>query len=119
MFTISSTCCVISLIALIFLLLAWELWLAPIKPGGSALALKIVPLLAPLFGILRGNVYTYQWASMLILAYVAEGLVRAYADTGPSAYLAAAEIALAAIFFAASIVYVRGSRPEGVRTRRR
>ena len=112
-------CCVISLIALIFLGLAWELWLAPVKPGGSALALKVLPLLAPLFGILRGNVYTYQWASMLILAYFAEGLVRAYADSGPSSYLAAAEIALSAVFFVASIAYVRGNRPGGARIRRR
>ena len=42
-----------TLIALIFLCLAWELWLAPLKPGGSWLALKAVFLLAPLFGILR------------------------------------------------------------------
>ena len=27
-----------SLVALIFLCLAWELWLAPIRPGGSLLA---------------------------------------------------------------------------------
>ena len=34
-----------SLVALIFLSLAWELWLAPIRPGGSFLALKTLPLL--------------------------------------------------------------------------
>ena len=61
-----------SLIGLIFLCLAWELWLSPLRPGGSMLALKALPLLIPLFGILRGKRYTHQWASMLILLYFAE-----------------------------------------------
>jgi len=100
-------CCVASLIALIFLGLAWELWLAPLRPGGSALALKVVPLLLPLFGILRGKIYTYQWAAMLILAYFAEGVVRAWSDHGLSARLAVAETVLAVIFFAGSILYIR------------
>ena len=36
---------VASLVALILLTLAWELWLAPLRPGGSLLALKAVVLL--------------------------------------------------------------------------
>lgn len=101
---------VISLIALIFLGLAWELALAPVRPGGSLLALKILPLLAPLFGILRGKIYTYQWTSMLVLAYFAESLVRAWSDRGVSAQLALAEVALALICFVACIAYVRAAR---------
>ena len=101
---------VISLIALIFLGLAWELALAPVRPGGSLLALKILPLLAPLFGILRGKIYTYQWTSMLILAYFAEGAVRAWSDRGLSAQLAAAETALAVVCFVACITFVRAAR---------
>ena len=102
---------VVSLIALIFLGLAWELWLAPLRPGGSLLALKVLPLLLPLFGILREKVYTYRWASMLILAYFAEGAVRAWSDRGLSAQLAVAEIAVALVFFLACIFYVRRTRP--------
>ena len=101
-----------SLIAQILLGLAWELWLAPLRPGGSLLVLKILPLLAPLFGILRGKVYTYQWTSMLILAYVAEGAVRAWSDRGVSARLALVELGLAVICFAACIAYVRSVRPR-------
>ena len=96
-----------SLIALIFLGLAWELWLAPLRPGGSLLALKVLPLLLPLFGILRGRAYTFQWSSMLILAYLAEGAVRAWSDRGISAQLALLEILLACIFFFAAVSYVR------------
>ena len=99
-----------SLILLIFLCLAWELRLAPLRPGGSWLVLKALPLLAPLFGVLRGKFYTYQWAAMLILAYFAEGIVRAASETGVTAALAALEIALALLFFAAAIAYVRSAR---------
>jgi uncharacterized membrane protein len=99
---------VASLIALILLCLSWELWLAPLRLGGSWLVLKTLPLLAPLPGILRGRVYTFQWALMLILAYLAEGAARAWSDTGASASLARMEILLAVIFFTAATVYVRG-----------
>jgi len=105
--TAAANVCAASLIALIFLGLAWELWLAPLRPGGSLLALKILPLLLPLFGILRGRAYTFQWSSMLILAYLAEGAVRAWSDRGLSAQLALAEALLSLVFFCAAIVYVR------------
>lgn len=103
---------VISLITLVFLGLAWELWLAPLRPGGSMLALKVLPLLLPLLGILRGKIYTYQWATMLILAYFSEGAIRAYSDSGMSAHLALAETALALVFFTASITYIRAMRGQ-------
>jgi uncharacterized membrane protein len=96
-----------SLIGLILLGLAWELWLAPLRPGGSFLVLKVIPLLFPLFGILRGKRYTYQWASMLILAYFTEGVVRAYSDRGLSATLGAIEIVLSVVFFFCAIYYAR------------
>ena len=73
-----------SLVALIVVCLAWELWLAPLRPGGSLLALKALPLALPLSGILKGKRYTYQWSSMLILAYFAEGVTRAWSETGLS-----------------------------------
>lgn len=101
-----------SLLALIFLCLAWELWLAPLRPGGSWMALKSLPLLLPLFGILNGRRYTYQWASMLILAYLAEGVARAFSDSGLSAALALAEAVLALVFFASVIFYARLGPPH-------
>lgn len=96
-----------SLIVLIALCVAWELWLAPLRPGGSWLVLKALPLLAPLFGILRGRRYTYQWASMLSLAYFVEGVVRAGSEAGVSRALAAAEVVLALAFFASAVGYAR------------
>ena len=102
----------VSLIALIFLCLAWELVLAPIRPGGSTLALKALPLLFPLMGILKGRRYTYQWAPMLVLAYFTEGVVRAWSDSGLSAWLAGAEIVLSVVFFFAAIYYAKLSAPS-------
>ena len=103
-----------SLIALIFLCLAWELRLAPIQAGGSWLVLKCIPLLAPLFGILNGRRYTYQWATLLILLYFIEGVVRATSESGAVRGLAIGEILLALVFFCASIAYIRCTRsPAG------
>lgn len=101
-----------SLIVLIFLCLAWELRLAPIQPGGSWLVLKCMPLLAPLFGILNGRRYTYQWASMLILLYFTEGIVRATTESGTGQRLAIAETVLSLTFFAATVAYARLTRPS-------
>jgi len=98
-----------SLIALIFLCVAWELWLAPVRAGGSALALKALPLLVPLFGVLRGKRYTYQWSSMLIFAYFTEGVVRAWSERGAGQALALAEIVLSLSFFTAAVWYARVS----------
>jgi uncharacterized membrane protein len=104
------SCATASLIALIFLGLAWELWLAPLKPGGSWLVLKVLPLLAPLFGILHGKRYTFQWSTLLIWLYFAEGAVRAYSDSGMAAGLAAAEALLSLAYFAAAVSFLRAKR---------
>ncbi|WP_331693735.1 DUF2069 domain-containing protein [Pandoraea sputorum] len=96
-----------SLLALIALSVAWELWLAPLRPGGSWLVLKALLLLLPLRGVLRGNLYTLQWSSMFILLFLAEGVVRGMSDTGPSATLAWIETALSLIFFFATVFYLR------------
>ena len=99
-----------SLIALIALCLTWELWLAPQRAGGSWLVLKVLPLLAPLFGILRGKVYTYRWMTLFIIAYFVEGVVRAYTDKGLSAQLAGIEIALTVVLFSSAILYLHQIR---------
>lgn len=99
-----------ALCALIALCLAWELWLAPLRPGGSYIALKALPLLLPLPGILSGKTYTYQWSSMLVLFYLAEGAARALSEGGTSQLLAVLEIVLSAVFFAAVVTYVRLKR---------
>lgn len=98
---------VISLLALIVLCVAWELRLAPLRPGGSWMVLKVLPLLLPLIGILKRDVYTMQWSSMLILLYFTEGVVRAVSDKGLSADLGWIEAGLACAFFFCILSYLR------------
>jgi uncharacterized membrane protein len=102
----------VSLVGLIILSLAWELWLAPLRPGGSLLVLKAVPLMLALIGIVRGTRYTHQWASLLSLLYIAEGTVRATSDVGPSVPLAWLEFFLALAFFTGTVGYARVTRPS-------
>lgn len=101
-----------SLAALIALCLAWELWLAPLRPGGSLVALKALPLALPLTGIVAGRRYTYQWSSLLILAYFAEGATRAWAESGAGRTLALAEVALSLAYFATAVTFARVTRPR-------
>ncbi|WP_296494176.1 DUF2069 domain-containing protein [Rhodoferax sp.] len=96
-----------SLLGLIVLGLAWELLLAPLRPGGSWLALKVLPLCVPLAGLLRNRMYTYRWVSLLVWLYFTEGAVRAYSDAAPSNYLAMVEVFLCLTLFTACALHVR------------
>ena len=103
---------VIACVALIILSLAWERWLAPLRPGGSWLMLKALPLLLPLPGLLKGKRYAYQWSSMLILLYLCEGLVRATSDTGLNQILGAVETMLATVYFVSVLAFCYATRPS-------
>jgi uncharacterized membrane protein len=92
---------------LIALCILWEILLAPLRPGGSWLVLKVVPLLFALPGMLRKSVYTLQWASLLVLLYFTEGVVRAASDAGVSRWYAGAEVILSVVFFMAAMIYLR------------
>ena len=110
-----------SLVALVVLSLGWELWWAPLRPEGSWLALKALPLCVPLAGLLKQKMYTYRWLSLLVWVYFTEGVVRATSDRAPSSYFAALEVVLCLLLFAACALHVRhrfrhatelGVRPE-------
>ena len=96
-----------SLTGLIALGLAWEMWLAPIRPGGSLLALKVLPLVLPLAGVLKNRMYTYRWVTLVIWLYFAEGVIRMNGDCWPSSLFAGIEVALCLVLFAASAMHVR------------
>ena len=93
------------LVALIALGLAWELWLAP--TGSGTLALKVLPLVFCVAGLLRHRMVTYRWLSLLIWLYVLEGIVRATSERGLGAVLAGGEIALSLLVFGVSGLYIR------------
>ncbi len=107
-----------SLLLLILLCVLWELALAPLRPGGSWMVIKALPLLAPLPGTLRRDVYTMQWGSMMILLYFTEGVVRAWSETGVSQWLAFGEIVLSSLYFFAAIFFLRPYKHQAKRLAR-
>ena len=96
-----------SLLALIALCMAWELWLAPLREGGSWLFIKALPLAFGVIGLLKRRMYTYRWLSLLIWLYFTEGVVRAWGDPAPSRWLALGEVALCIVLFVACTAHVR------------
>ena len=108
----------VALTSLALLCVAWEWWLAPLRPGGTALVLKALPLAIALPGVLRRRLYTLQWASMLVLFYLAEGIVRGMTDRAPGNRLGWIEAALALGFFACSLAYVAPFKRAARRARR-
>ncbi|OYT93509.1 MAG: hypothetical protein CFE43_01900 [Burkholderiales bacterium PBB3] len=96
-----------STLALIALGIAWELVWAPVRPGGSTLVLKVLPLCFTLTGLWMNRMYTYRWLSLLVWLYFTEGVVRAYSDKAPGNYLALAEVALSVVIFVACVLHVR------------
>jgi uncharacterized membrane protein len=107
-----------TLVALVLLCVAWEAWLAPLRPGGTAFVLKALPLALALPGVLRRRLYTLQWASMLVLFYFAEGIVRGMTDHPPGNRLGWIEAALALGFFACALAYVAPFKRAAKRTHR-
>lgn len=96
---------VASLLALIALGLAWELFLAP--TGNRTLALKVLPLCIPLAGLLKNRMYTYRWVSLVVWLYFIEGVVRATSEPAPGAWLAALEVLLCLALFVGCTLHVR------------
>jgi uncharacterized membrane protein len=107
---------VAALVTLVLLCVAWEWWLAPIRPGGSWLVLKAVPLAVLLWKIVdaHGNRrYAYQWSTLFIWFYFTEGVVRAWSDlTFASQSLAFIEVMLCTLYVGAAITYVRNTNPQ-------
>ncbi len=96
-----------SLLGLIVLGLAWELWLAPLREGGSWWAIKVLPLTIPLAGLLKNRMYTYRWVSLLVWLYFTEGAVRATSESGTSMWLAILQVLLCVALFVACALHAR------------
>lgn len=94
-----------SLLALIALGLAWELWLAP--TGARSWALKVIPLAFAVAGVAQFRMFTHRWLSLLVWLYVAEGLVRGVTERGSAMALAWLQVLLCLVLFAACSTHVR------------
>ena len=102
------------LLTLIALGAGWELWWAPVRPGGSTLFLKVLPLCFAVVGLLRHRLYTYRWLSLLVWLYVAEAGVRLWSDLLPlSRALAWGELFFSIALFISLSVYIRTRLKNG------
>jgi uncharacterized membrane protein len=100
------------LAALVLVEVSWEWWLAPLRPGGSWLALKALPLLALWPGVARERTRAWQWTLLILPWYFAEGVVRACSESGRHALCATIAAALALATIASGLAYLRLAKPE-------
>lgn len=102
-----------SYLGLLALVVAWEAWLAPPTPVPRAfwLGLKALPLLVPLYPLLRGSARAQVLAALLVLLYFSEGVAVTYAESRrenwPGAAYGLAEIILAVLFIVSATFYAR------------
>ncbi len=96
---------------LIIVCIAWEWFISPLRPDGSWLILKAVPLIVMLPGIWRAKVYTMQWGTMLILIYSTEALVR-ISESGWNFWMALIELFLSVIIFICLLLYLKPIKAE-------
>lgn len=89
---------------------------APLTEGSWLALLWLAPLLAPLPGLVRGKRYTYAWATLLVVGYVALALTEIVAD--PRSRLATTAILFVSFaLFVAMVAYLRLTRERVTRDR--
>ena len=98
--------CTILLILFIIFLILWESVLAPIRPGGSTLVLKAIPLCFPFLGILKGVRRSFQKLSLILQFYFLEAFVRVF-DAFPVNLFAFIEFLLSLILFILLILFLK------------
>jgi len=101
---------VAGLVALVALEILWETLLAPVHSGSYWLALKALPLALLVPGTMRGARKPRQWLVLLLPFYAAEGIVRAWSESGRGAVVAMAATLLAVATFACALAWFRGER---------
>ena len=72
-------------------------------------AAAVIPLLAPLPGLVRGRRYTYAWATLFAAPYVVFAVTELLAN--PAArWVASLSLLLVLAWFCAMVLYLRASR---------
>ena len=95
-------------LALLGVVLAWQLWPSPTAGAIIVAALFALPILAPLLGLWRGQQRTYRWATLCVLPYFIVGLTEVIATPATRAW-SATIVALAFGWFVALIGFLRVS----------
>ena len=94
------------------LLVLWYSWAAPSRlfPVSLVLLTLVLPLFAPLRGLLHGRRYTIAWSCFLAVCYFCHGVVEAYSSP-VTRHLGLLEIAFTSLWFLAALSYVRVGKP--------
>jgi len=92
-------------ILLCLLCIAWEWFISPLRPNGSWMALKFIPLGLMLPGLYRGKNYQSQATSMIILLYFLEGFARLF-EPGLNWIMASLEVLLSSVIFYAVLMHL-------------
>lgn len=101
----------VALVAALAILEAlWEIKLAPLRPGGSWLAIKAVPLALIWWPLARGSRKARQIASLVLPLYGAESIVRAVSEGGRHALVAGLATLLAFAACAAVLLSFRAEK---------
>ncbi|MEX0729285.1 MAG: DUF2069 domain-containing protein [Aquisalimonadaceae bacterium] len=96
---------------LIGLLLIWLGWLLP-PPEALVvpfIVVLVVPLLAPLRGLLHGRRYTHAWTSLLAMLYFVHGIAAA-GTPGLNRVLGTVEIVLSLGLFTGCVLHMKATR---------
>jgi uncharacterized membrane protein len=95
------------------LLVLWYGWVAPAThlPVVAVLLVLVLPLFAPLRGLLRARRYTITWSCFLALFYFGHGVVEAYSSP-MTRYLGLLEITFTSLWFLAALAYLRLHKPS-------
>jgi uncharacterized membrane protein len=88
---------------------AWHLAHFTPRTATLVIALAVVPWLWPLRGLLRGDRRTYAASTLIVLPYLAYGLMEVLANPGARGY-AGTTVFLAFGLFVALVAYLRVSR---------
>lgn len=93
------------------MLTAWYGWLAPPRVLSPALVvtLLVVPLFAPLRGLLHARPYTVAWSLFLSLPYFAHGVIEAYSTPAARPW-ALVEIVATLCWMTAGTLFIRARR---------
>ena len=101
-----------ALAALALTELLWEWAWAPLRPGGSWLALKAVPLALAWVGCLHGRLRAWRLALLMLPFYFAEAAVAMLTRSGRAQFVAGWAALLAAVCFAATWLLLRRVAPR-------
>jgi uncharacterized membrane protein len=71
--------------------------------------LAVLPLLAPLRGLKRGHRYTYAWATLFVIPYLAFALTELLVNP-PARWVASVSLLLVFAWFCVMVLYLRASR---------